>query len=80
MKKESEVGQAGLTKFDLKKYLKNKKVSASDVAREYKISPQALNYRLNRGVLEYSFVEVISKLLDLGTEEIMEDLKTNYIK
>lgn len=68
-----------LRKFDLKRYLKDKQVSAADVAKAHDMSPQAYNYHLNKGVLEYSFVEVISSLTKVGETEIMEDLKTNYV-
>lgn len=69
-----------IIKYDLKKFIKDKGLSQTHLAKKVGVSKQLFGYYLKKGDLSLSMIDILSKELNMSVGKITSEISKNYVK
>lgn len=69
-----------IIKYDLKKFIKDKGLSQTHLAKKVGVSKQLFGYYIKKGDLSLSMIEILSKELNMSVGKITSEISKNYVK
>jgi len=69
-----------IIKYDLKKFIKDKGLSQTHLAKKVGVSKQLFGYYLKRGDLSLSMIDILSKELNISVGKITSEISKKYVK
>lgn len=69
-----------IIKYDLKKFIKDKCLSQTHLAKKVGVSKQLFGYYLKRGDLSLSMIDILSKELNISVGKITSEISKKYVK
>ena len=69
-----------IIKYDLKKFIKDKGLSQTHLAKKIGVSKQLFGYYLKKGDLSLSMIDILSKELNMSVGKITSEISKNYVK
>ena len=69
-----------IIKYDLKRFIKDKGLSQTHLAKKVGVSKQLFGYYLKKGDLSLSMIEILSKELNMSVGKITSEISKNYVK